>query len=214
MANETSRTGVPLMRPFVFDFPEDTEALDQVHSYMFGRALHVAPVTQSGVASWPVYLPRSEGGWFDLWTGEAREGGREHSVPVTPGKLPLHVRAGSILPLGPVMQSTVEVTNDQIDLYVIPGRDAAFDLYEDHGIDNGYETGEFATTTIKWNDARGELQIGQRRGSFPGMQHKKRFVVRKVGLGVTPMITKPGYVIEYGGNAVAVALGRGPTNRR
>jgi len=207
MANETSRTGVPLMRPFVFDFPEDSEALDQIHSYMFGRTLHVAPVTEPGAASWPVYLPRSEGGWFDLWTGEHREGGRSYDVPVTLNELPLHARAGSILPLGPVLQSTADMTNDQIDLYVVPGRDAVFDLYQDQGLDNGYETGSHAITRISWLEAQGELHFAPREGAYPGMPRACRFTVRKVGYGVAPFTAARGYAVEYTGQALVAALG-------
>jgi alpha-D-xyloside xylohydrolase len=208
MANETSRTGVPMMRPLVFDFPHDATALDQAHAYMFGRALHVAPVTEPGVTEWPVYLPISEGGWFDLWSGEHREGGRVHEVPVTLRQLPLHIRAGSILTLGPVLQSTVEVTNDEVDLYIAPGRDAVFELYEDGGLDNGYEAGESATIQIRWIDRRGELQIGDRIGSYPGMRQAKRFRVWKVGPDISPLRPSPGYLVEYSGQQVVAAMGR------
>ena len=207
MASETSRTGVPLMRPLVFDFPQDNRALDDAHCYMFGRVLHVAPVTSPGVASWPVYLPRTQAGWFDLWTGESRAGGEVHEVPVMLSRLPLHARAGSILPMGPTLQSTVEVTNEQIDLYVIAGRNAVFDLYEDQGLDNGYEEGERAIIKVRWDETCRELQISPRVGSYPGMRRAKRFVIRKVGPGVTPMTTSPGYTVEYGGREVAVTLG-------
>lgn len=206
LASETSRTGVPLLRPFVFDFADDEKALDERHAYMFGRALHVAPVTEPGVKDWPVYLPRTPGGWFDLWTGEHRDGGRVHTVAAPLDRIPLHGRAGSILPLGPVVQSTAEATYETIDVYVFPGRDAFFELYEDQGLDNSYETGAFAITPIRWNDARGELEIGDRRGTFESMRASKQFVVRKAGPGVTPMLVNEGPVTEYSGSAVCIKL--------
>ena len=206
VASEATRTGLPLMRPLVFDFPADTLALDQGHSYMFGSAIHVAPVTEPGVGTWPVYLPRSDGGWFDLWTGARREGGAVHEVAAPLGQIPLHARAGSILPLGPVLQSTADATNAVIDLYVFPGRDATFDLYEDQGLDNTYETGAFAITPMRWNDARGELEIGERRGTFAGMRPTKRFIVRKAGPGISPMTQSEGRALDYSGTAVVVAL--------
>ena len=169
------------MRPLVFDFAHDERALDEAHSYMFGDSLHVAPVFEADVDDWPVYLPESEGGWFDLWTGEHRAGGEGACRGGADRAIPLHGRAGTILPLGPVLQSTAEATNETIDLYVFPGRDAAFELYEDDGLDNGYESGEFAIIPIRWDDRRGEIQFGERQGSLRGMRTERRFVVRRVG---------------------------------
>jgi alpha-D-xyloside xylohydrolase len=205
-AAETSRTGVPLMRPLVFDFAHDERALDEAHSYMFGRSIHVAPVLAAGTAEWPVYLPESEGGWFDLWTGEHRAGGMVHNVAAPIEQIPLHGRAGTVLPLGPVLQSTVEATNETVDLYVFPGRDAAFDLYEDDGLSNGYETGEFAVIPIRWDDRLNEIQLGQRQGGFPGMRSARRFVVRRVGSGVSPMTQTEGVTIDYAGAPVRRVL--------
>ncbi|MBZ9937250.1 glycoside hydrolase family 31 protein [Mesorhizobium sp. BR1-1-16] len=206
MAAETSRTGVPLMRPLVFDFAHDPRALDQAHSYMFGRALHVAPVFEPGVDEWSVYLPESEGGWFDLWTGERRAGGQEHLVPTPLDRIPLHGRAGSILPVGPVLQSTADAGNDTIDLYVFPGRDATLDLYEDQGLDNGYETGSSSIIPLTWDDKAGQLTVGERRGSFPGMHGERRFVVHRVGPGVSPMTADSGQAVSYSGAAVHVQV--------
>ena len=206
LASETSRTGVPLIRPLVFDFAHDARALDEAHSYMFGRAIHVAPVVAAGADVWPVYLPENEGGWFDLWTGEHREGGKIYSVAAPLERIPLHGRAGTILPLGPVLQSTTEATNETVDLYVFPGRDASFALYEDDGLSNGYETGEFAIIPIRWDDRRGEIEIGEQKGSFAGMRAARRFVVHLVGDGVSPMNRSEGVTIDYSGASVRRAL--------
>jgi len=206
MAAETSRTGAPLMRPLVFDFAHDPRALDQAHSYMFGRALHIAPVFEPGVGDWPVYLPESEGGWFDLWTGEQRVGGQEHLVPTTLDRIPLHGRAGSILPVGPVLQSTADAGNDTIDLYVFPGRDATLDLYDDQGLDNGYETGSSSIIPMTWDDEAGQLTIGERRGSFPGMHGERRFVVHCVGPGASPMIAGSGQSVSYSGTGIRIQV--------
>ena len=205
-AAETMRTGVPLMRPLVFDFAGDPRALDEVHSYMFGRSIHVAPVLGPNVTQWPVYLPENDGGWFDLWTGEAREGGKLHNVAAPLEQIPLHGKAGTILPLGPVLQSTTEVTNEVIELYVFPGRHAVFELYEDDGLSNGYETGASSIIPIRWDDGRGEIEIGERQGSFTGMRTARRFVVRRVRSGVTPMTQSKGIVIDYSGEPIRRAL--------
>ncbi len=202
MAAETSRTGVPMMRPLVFDFAQDKRALNEAHSYMFGRSIHVAPVVEGGAQEWPVYLPASEGGWFDLWTGAHRAGGKVHHVAAPLEQIPLHGRAGTILPLGPVLQSTAEATGETIDLYVFPGKDAAFDLYEDDGLSNAYETGGFAIIPIRWDDRHSEIQFGERQGGFAGMCTAHRFVVRRVGPGVSPMTQTEGVTIDYAGAPV------------
>lgn len=173
---------------------------------MFGRSIHVAPVVAEGAQVWPAYLPESEGGWFDLWTGEHRSGGRVHNVAAPLEQIPLHGRAGSILALGPVLQSTAEATDEAIDLYVIPGRDAAFDLYEDDGLSNAYETGGSAIIPIHWDDRRGEIEIGKRRGSFAGMRIECWFAVHRVGPGVAPMIRSEGVTVDYSGVPIRYQL--------
>lgn len=202
MAGETARTGVPLMRPLVFDFPQDSSALEERHSYMFGRAVHVALVLKAGVPSWPIYLPRTPGGWLDLWTGQRREGGRKHDIPVPIEQLPLHGRAGSILPMGPVLQSTAEATGETIDLFVFPGADGRFELYEDDGLSNAYERGAYSIIPMEWDDARRELSIGRRRGGFRGMLPRRRFNLHLVGPADTPLRPGAGIARSYAGTPV------------
>jgi len=206
-AAETARTGVPMMRPLVFDFPEDQRALDQSHAYMFGNAFHVAPVFEAGVRNWPVYLPQSEGGWFDFWTGEHRQGGRVHDVASPIDRVPLHVRAGSIVPLGPVLQSTTGTTNAELDLHVFPGRDATFDLYEDDGLSNAYERGGSARIPLKWDQARGEFRIEACKGSYAGMPEARRLTVHGVGPGRSPVRPGQGLSVEITGKPVCPDFG-------
>jgi alpha-D-xyloside xylohydrolase len=207
VAHEVHAKGVPIMRPLVFDFPQDPQALDQAHSYLFGRALHVAPVVAPEVSSWPVYLPQSAGGWVDFWTGERRAGGRTHEVASPLERLPLHLRAGSILPLGPVLQSTAEATGEVIDLHVVPGRDGAFDLVEDDGLDNAYERGGFSVIRLSWNDERGVLRLSARRGRFDGMLKARRFRLHRAGSGEPPLQSAPRQELVYTGRATEVRLG-------
>jgi alpha-D-xyloside xylohydrolase len=207
VAHEVHAKGVPIMRPLVFDFPQDPQALDQVHSYMFGRALHVAPVVAPAVSSWPVYLPPSAGGWVDFWTGERRAGGRTHDVASPLERVPLHLRAGTVLPLGPVLQSTAEATGEAIDLHVVPGRDGAFDLYEDDGLDNAYEKGAFSVIRLSWDDRRGVLRLSSRRGRFDGMLKTRRFRLHRVGTGEPPLQSAPLHELVYTGRATEVRLG-------
>jgi alpha-D-xyloside xylohydrolase len=176
-AAEVTRSGGALMRPLVFDFAGDPKALGEPHSYMFGRALHVAPVFEAGVTTWPVYLPVSPGGWYDFWTGEHRAGGEIHPVDAPLSRIPLHVRAGSVLPLGPVVQSTAEASNAALEVRVYPGRDGAFTLHDDNGLDYAYEKGGRTLTRMTWNDRRRELVIARRQGRFDGMPSDPRFTV-------------------------------------
>jgi alpha-D-xyloside xylohydrolase len=207
VAHEVHAKGGAIMRPLVFDFPQDPQALDQAHSYLFGRALHVAPVFAPEVSSWPVYLPQSPGGWVDFWTGERRAGGRTHEVPSPLERVPLHLRAGTILPLGPVLQSTAEATGELIDLHVVPGRDGVFELYEDGGLDNAYEKGGFSVIRLSWDDRRGVLKLSSRHGRFDGMLKTRRFRLHRVCPGEPPLQSAPLREVVYTGHATEVRLG-------
>jgi len=211
MAGETALRGVPLMRPLVFDFPTDARALDEKHSYMFGRALHVAPVLKGGAESWPVYLPRSEGGWFDLWTGEHRAGGALHDVAAPLDRIPLHARAGSILPMGPVFQSTADMTSEQLELYVFPGRSGTFTLYEDDGLSNAHERGAYASIPLHWDDTRRELTIGALRGDYRGAPRRRRLTLHLVGPGNAPLGAHRGSDVTYTGSPLRHRFGAGAT---
>lgn len=206
LAAETTRKGEPLMRPLLFDFPQDARALAETHSYMFGRVLHVAPVLAEGVANWPVYLPETQGGWFDFWTGEHRAGGTMHEVGAPLDQIPLHGRAGTILPMGPIIQSTAEASGRGIDLHVFPGRDGWAELYEDDGLSNRYEAGECSRIAMRWEESRGELQLGERRGSFPGMPFERIFRVHRVGPENAPFAARGGVQVAYSGRPIRLRL--------
>jgi alpha-D-xyloside xylohydrolase len=186
MAADTTRTGTPLIRPLVFDFPQDGKALDQGHSYMFGRALHVSPVVEPGVSQWPVYLPEHPGGWYDFWTGQQRQGGRDHLVAAPLDRIPVHVRAGAILPMGPVTQSTAESIRNRIELHVYAGADGETTLYEDAGLDYAYERGEFAQLQCRWRDADRTLEI-KRSGRPRATYASDRLEVVLHGPGAGPV---------------------------
>ena len=203
-AAETAEAGVPMMRPLVFDFADDGRALDEVHSYMFGKALHVAPVLAAGVDTWPVYLPETAGGWFDVWTGEHRAGGATHAIPSPIERLPLHAKAGSILPLAPVRQSTAGMTQDTLALYVFPGCDGAFELYEDDGLSLGYQRGECARISVHWDDANSTLRIGECRGSYHGMPPVRHLTIHRVRPGLSPMTPANGIAVDYHGDPISV----------
>ena len=207
LAAEASAAGMPLIRPLVFDFPDDPKALDQVHAYMFGSAIHVAPVLAADVTAWDVYLPVSEGGWYDFWTGEHRQGGRTHSVSAALDCIPLHVRAGSILPLGPVGQSTARLLGGDLDLLVYPGRDGTTALYEDDGLTYRYEQGEAARTRLEWEQAEGVLTLGARRGVYPGMAKSRAIRAHLMRPGNSALSVSSGVAVHYAGRAEQMILG-------
>jgi alpha-D-xyloside xylohydrolase len=115
-----------------------------------------------------VYLP-SGTDWYDFWTGARQAGGQTIDAPAPFESIPLFVRAGSILPMGPELQHTGEKPADPLTLWVYTGRDASFELYEDDGVTYGYEKGASATIPMRYDEASGTLTIGRRAGSYPGM---------------------------------------------
>jgi alpha-D-xyloside xylohydrolase len=122
------------------------------------------------------YLPKGAV-WYDFWTNQRYQGGKDVTLETTLDRVPMFVRAGSILPLGPEMQYVGEKPWDNLELRVYPGADASFTLYEDEGDSYNYERGVYTTITITWSDRARTLTIGQRQGSFPGMLQQRQFTV-------------------------------------
>lgn len=176
-AARVSLDGYTFMRPLVFDFPTDKQALEQLTEYMFGASLLINPVTEKGVNVWKTYLPEHEAGWYDLWTGHKYNGGQTVDVPVNIEKIPVFVKAGTILPMGQDKQSVAEkVKNEPINLTIYPGADATFTLYEDEGNNYNYEQGAYSQITFRWNDKKRQLTVEGRQGSFEGMEQERIFV--------------------------------------
>lgn len=176
-----------IMRPLVMDFRADPDILDVADQFMFGPAMMVSPVTEPGANSRQVTLPRGAD-WFDFWTGRRFSGGQVIDAPAPIDRIPLYVRAGSILPMGPLVQYAMEKPADPIELRVYRGADASIEIYEDEGDSYNYENGVYATIPIRWEEAREVLTIGDREGSFPGMLKERTFHVVMVreghGVGV------------------------------
>ncbi len=206
LAAAANQTGTPLLRPLVFDFRTDQQALAQTHSFMFGPGLLVAPVLEPGVAEWPVYLPPSPGGWFDLWSGARRDGGQTHKVPSPLSQIPVHARAGTILPLGPEVQSTADITGQILDILVFPGRDGAFELYEDDGLTYAYEAGGCSRIAMRWTEHSGELVIGARAGRFNGMPEQRQFRLHLISTDHPPLNPGQGVEVSYAGRPIRVRL--------
>jgi alpha-D-xyloside xylohydrolase len=162
-------SGSTLMRPLVMDFADDNKALEQKYEYMFGPSILVAPVVKPTVNRWEVYLPEYKAGWYDFWTGDKVAGGQTLSVEATIDKIPLFVKAGSIIPLGSEKQYTTEKIDEITELRIYAGANASCRLYEDDGVSYNYEKGQSAAVDVNWNEEKQTLTIGNRIGSFSGM---------------------------------------------
>lgn len=176
LAGMTWHNDYTIMRPLVMDFNGDITVNNIGDQYMFGPSLMVAPVYEYKARTREVYFPAATG-WFDLYSGQFLTGGEYRTVDAPYEKMPLYVREGAILPFGPEITSTAEKAADPVTLYVYTGRDGAFTLYEDEGVNYDYEKGEFSTIPITWDDAAGKLTIGARQGSWNGMPETRTFNV-------------------------------------
>jgi alpha-D-xyloside xylohydrolase len=189
-----------LMRALAFDFRHDTRALAVADEYLFGPAFLVAPVLEPNARSREVYLPGNDT-WFDFWSGRGLRGGQSTRAEVNLSTIPVFVRAGSIVPLGPVRQYADAPSDEPLELRVYPGRDGTFTLYDDAGDGYGYLQGERSTIVIDWNQRRGTLRIGARVGAYPGMP---TLLPIKVTCGAAPQSRS--VLIRYDGRAREVAL--------
>jgi alpha-D-xyloside xylohydrolase len=134
-----------------FDFRDDANVYDVADQYMFGPALMVCPVTRPAAKTRSVYLPGG-GTWYDFWTGERIEGGETIEAAAPLDILPLYVRAGSIIPMGPIVQHSGEGLDEPLDVRVYAGADGEFTLYEDDNDGYAYERGDYRLTTLTWKE--------------------------------------------------------------
>jgi alpha-D-xyloside xylohydrolase len=205
LAWRTTSAGYTPMRALVMDFRNDVQAANVGDQFMFGPAILVNPVTEPGAPSRRLYLPRAK--WYDFWRGTAVEGGHSLEAPAPLDRIPLYVRAGSILPLGPEEQWAAQKPADPIEVRVYRGADGEFTLYEDENDNYDYEKGAYATIPFHWDEGRQVLTIGERQGRFPGMRESRSFRVVFVrenhGVGISPA-DQPDKVVQYSGKEVTV----------
>jgi alpha-glucosidase (family GH31 glycosyl hydrolase) len=173
---ECVTTGMPIMRALWLHFPDDPKAVACEDQYLWGKSVLVAPVVEKGATARRVYLPQST--WYDFWTNERLEGGREISRPVDLETTPLYVRAGSILPLGPVKQYVDEKVDEPLSISVYSGADASFLLYEDDGKSFNYRKGEWTGIQMEWDDKRQKLSLQLAPGSRMLTHEAKPIIVR------------------------------------
>jgi len=205
LAWKTTSEAYTPMRPLVMDFRNDSRAQDVGDQFMYGPAFLVNPVTEPSSNTRPVYLPEAK--WYDFWTGAAVEGGHMINAITPLDRLPVYVRAGSIVPLGPDQEWSTQKAEDPIELRIYPGTDGDFTIYEDENDGYAYEKGVYATIPLHWDDAAHTLTIGERKGQFPGMLQNRTFRVVVVrgnhGVGVNAS-DEPDKVAQFSGSQISV----------
>ena len=202
LAWQAHTLGLPLMRPLVLNYPDDPRVWGLGHQFLWGDDLLVAPVTREGARAWPVYLP--EGGWYDFWSGTRYDGPSGITLDAPLDRLPLLVRAGAIVPMGPVVQHTGERPLDEITLLIYPDGASSFELYEDDGRSNAYRRGHHALTRFECaaTSTGITVRIGDPIGARSIVPASRRYLVRLridgatavtvEGLGELPRRAGPG----------------------
>ena len=214
LSSKVTNEGYTILRSLAFDFREDTGIKSIPDEYMFGSAFLVSPVTER-MYSLPnsknikktrkVYLPKSAN-WYDFWTGKLIAGGQTIDAAAPIETLPLYIKAGSIVPMGPYLQYATEKVADPIEIRVYTGADADFVLYEDENDTYNYEQGKFSTIALNWNEASKTLTIKDRKGEFPGMLKDRTFRIVYVtttnGKGIEP--AAKAQTVKYSGQEISI----------
>ena len=206
IAWKTTSDGYTPMRPLVMDFRGDVRAENIADQFMYGPAFLVNPVTEPAASTRRLYLPKAS--WYDFWAGTSADGGQVVDAAAPLERMPLYIRAGSILPMGPDIEWSTQKPADPIELRVYRGADGDFTLYEDENDTYSYEKGAYATIPVHWDDTKQLLSLGQRQGKFPGMLTTRTFRIvfvgenHGVGVGVTD---EPDKTVQYSGDKMTVA---------
>jgi alpha-D-xyloside xylohydrolase len=210
-----------MIRSLVMDFHKDSNCWDIADQFMFGKSLLISPVIEpmytkvvsgegrnikreadfSTVKSRDLYLPNGAD-WYDFWTNERYNGGViiKRNTPID--LMPIHVKAGSILPFGPQVQYVEEKKWDDLEIRVYKGADGSFILYEDEFDNYNYENGAYSEIKFNWNDKNRRLTIENRSGEYPGMLQQRRFRVKLI----EPNKVNDERTVEYSGNKVVLSL--------
>ena len=197
-----------LMRALVMDFGSDRNVDNIGNQWMLGPALMACPVGYYKARNRSVYFPQ-QCGWFNLYTGEHIEGGRNMVVDAPYEQIPVFVREGAIIPFGPEMEWSDEKAAELINLYVYAGQNGQFQLYEDEGTNYNYEKGKYATIDITYDDATRTVSFGDRKGQFPGMLKQRRFnvvLITKDTASPLNLDNPKGKMVQYKGKAVTLQL--------
>jgi alpha-glucosidase/alpha-D-xyloside xylohydrolase len=178
-ARECCETGLPMIRSLWLHYSDDPVASARGDQFLWGRDLLVSPVVEKGASTRRLYLPR--GSWFDFWTEERLEGGREIDRNVDLETMPLHVRAGAVLPLAPVKEYVEQQVTEPVTMVVYPGADGSSTVYEDDGRSFDYRKGEFMRIELSWRDSSRQLTMRLAPGSRMLPPAKRPIQVRIAG---------------------------------
>lgn len=176
LAGWTTLNNYTMMRSLAFDFRNDEKVHGIPDQYMFGPAFMVSPVTSADAKTRKVYLPAGTE-WYDFWTGAKLQGGQDVDASAPIETIPLYVKAGSIIPMGPEVEYATQKLNKNIELRIYPGADGKFTLYEDENDGYNYEKGKYATFTFSWNDKLHTLHVTDTKGSFAGQLKDRKIKV-------------------------------------
>jgi alpha-glucosidase/alpha-D-xyloside xylohydrolase len=194
VVREAAETGLPIMRALWLHHHDDATAVARGDEYLWGPNILVAPVTDKGASTRNVYLPR--GSWYDFWTEEKIEGGQETIKSVDLATMPLFVRAGAIIPFGPLKQYTEEKVDSPVTIQIYPGADASFTLYEDDGKTFDYRRGQWMGVRMTWNDRNRRLSLRLAETSKMLLPGRRTFDIRVVPNKSTRSIVFQGRPIE------------------
>ncbi|MDZ7261114.1 MAG: DUF5110 domain-containing protein, partial [candidate division KSB1 bacterium] len=207
LAWKVTHEGYTIMRGLVMDFRHDHQVFEIDDQFMFGPAILVNPITRPKATYRQVYLPLGSN-WYNFWTGKKYSGGQTLPVPSPIDEIPLFIKEGSIIPMGPFIQYTTESVNP-IELRIYPGADGNFTLYEDENDNYNYEQAIYSTINFQWDEKNRQLIIGDRTGEFPNMLKSRKFhiilVSERNGTGVD-WAQNPAKIIQYDGKKEIITL--------
>ena len=206
LAWKVTNENYTIMRALAFDFRTDVAINNIEDQYMYGPAFLVNPVTTSGAKSRNVYLPKSTT-WYDFWTGDTYSGGQTISAAAPINIMPLYVKAGSIIPMGPFLQYATEKEADTIELRIYTGANGLFTLYEDENDNYNYEKGKYSEIPLTYNDTVKTLIIGAKKGSYDSLPHNKTFNIVWARKGLGYGINSPykcDTTVHYNGSQITV----------
>lgn len=208
LAGHTYLNDYTIMRGLAMDFGNDTAVNNIDDQYMFGPSLLISPVYEYKARKRSVYLPGTCG-WYDLFTGKYFSGGQKILADAPYSSIPVFVKEGSIIPVGPEIQHTMQKPSESITLFVYCGGDGEFTLYEDEGINYNYENGAFSLIPITYKDSARTITIGSRKGEFAGMLNTRTFnvvIISKDKPSALNVAAAPDRVIQYEGSEIAIHL--------
>jgi alpha-glucosidase (family GH31 glycosyl hydrolase) len=194
---DTCETGLPIIRALWLHYPDDALAAARGDEYLYGRDLLVAPVVEKGASTRTLYLP--QGVWYDFWTNERLVGGREITRAVDLATIPLYVRAGAVLPTGPVRQYTTEPVDEPLKLTVFPGADGSAFVYQDDGETFSFRSGESMRMAMKWDDAAHRLELHLAKGTRM-LQSGMDLRIERVGSDLSR-------TVRFDGHPLSITLG-------